>query len=141
MTFVHRQRHIGQVAEDEHDLLAQKGDAATRVLESLEGLRHREQRLERSEWKNVKINPVYNIKVGETNLNIIMKTIIMGKMEMVLPDIHMMNKFIGTCLKGPRARSQLLLILRLGSASLDDSSLLTALALAEYPGGERSSRP
>ena len=75
------------------------------------------------------------------NLNIIMKTIIMGKMEMVLPDIHMMNKFIGTCLKGPRARSQLLLILRLGSASLEDSSLLTALALAEYPGGERSSRP
>ena len=75
------------------------------------------------------------------NLNIIMKTIMMGKMEMVLPDIHMMNKFIGTCLKGPRARSQLLLILRLGSASLEISSLLTALALAEYPGGERSSRP
>ena len=64
-------------------------------------------------------------------LNIIMKTIMMGKMEMVLPDIHMMNKFIGTCLKGPRARSQLLLILRLGSASREDSSLLTALELAE----------
>ena len=72
-------------------------------------------------------------------LNIIMKTIMMGKMEMVLPDIHMMNKFIGTCLKGPRARSQLLLILRLGSASREISSLLTALVLAEYPGGERSS--
>ena len=27
-------------------------------------------------------------------LNIIMKTIMMGKMEMVLPDIHMMNRFI-----------------------------------------------
>ena len=68
---------------------------------------------------------------GQAYLNIIMKTIMMGKMEMVLPDIHMMNKFIGTCLKGPRARSQLLLILRLGSASREDSSLLTALELAE----------
>ena len=52
------------------------------------------------------------------HLNIIMKTIMMGNIEMVLPDIHMMNRFIGTCLKGPRARSQLRLILRLGSASL-----------------------
>ena len=76
---------------------------------------------------------ILGVKVGEAsaNLNIIMKTIMMGKMEMVLPDIHMMNKFIGTCLKGPRARSQLLLILRLGSASREDSSLLTALELAE----------
>ena len=87
------------------------------------------------------------LKVCETEnkvlkgLNIIMKTIMMGKMEMVLPDIHMMNRFIGTCLKEPRARSQLLLILRLGSASLEISSLLTALALAEYPGGESSSSP
>merc|ERR1719361_888732 len=70
-----------------------------------------------------------------------MKTIMMGNIEMVFPDIHMMNRFIGTCLKGPRARSQLLLILRFGSASLDVSSLLTALALAEYPGGETSSSP
>ena len=49
-------------------------------------------------------------------LNIIMNTIMMGKMEMVLPDIHIMNRLMGTCLKGPRARSQLLLILRFGSA-------------------------
>ena len=130
MTFIHRQRYIGQVAEDKHDLLAEKCDSATRVLESFEGLGNREQRLERSEWNDV------NIKMGEGEgarlyLNIIMKTIMMGKMEMVLPDIHMMNKFIGTCLKGPRARSQLLLILRLGSASREDSSLLTALELAE----------
>ena len=53
--------------------------------------------------------------------NIIMKTIMIGKMEMVLPDIHMMNRFIGTCLKGPSARSQLRLIFRLGSASLEIS--------------------
>ena len=59
MTFVHRQRHIGQVAEDKHDLLAEKCDPATRVLEAFEGLRHREQRLERSEWKDVNINPRY----------------------------------------------------------------------------------
>ena len=57
-----------------------------------------------------------------------MKTIMMGKMEMVLPDIHIMNKLMGTCLNGPRAMSQLLLILRLGSAdwlliSLSDNEL------------------
>ena len=50
-----------------------------------------------------------------------MKTIMIGKMEMVLPDIHMMNRFIGTCLKGPSAKSQLRLIFRLGSASLEIS--------------------
>ena len=54
-------------------------------------------------------------------LNIIMKTIMMGKMEMVLPDIHMMNKFMGTCLKGPKAKSQLFLIFKFGSASLEIS--------------------
>ena len=30
-------------------------------------------------------------------LNIIMTTIMMGKMEMELPDMYMMNKFMGTC--------------------------------------------
>ena len=59
--------------------------------------------------------------VLDADLNIIMKTIMMGKMEMVLPDIHMMNKFMGTCLKGPRATSQLLLIFKFGSASRDIS--------------------
>ena len=35
----------------------------------------------------------------------IIPTIMMGKMEMELPAIHMMNMFIGTCLMGPRAMS------------------------------------
>ena len=69
-----------------------------------------------------------HIQGTDNYLNIIMKTIMMGKMEMVLPDIHIMNKLMGTCLKGPKARSQLLLILRLGSAdwlliSLSDKEL------------------
>ena len=51
-----------------------------------------------------------------------MKTIMMGKMEMELPDMYMMNRFIGTCLKGPRARSQLRLIFKAGSASLRTSA-------------------
>jgi len=39
-------------------------------------------------------------------LHAIMQTIMMGKMEMVLPDMYMMNKFIGICFRGPRATSQ-----------------------------------
>ena len=35
-----------------------------------------------------------------------MPTIMMGKMEMVLPDIHIINKFIGSCLIGANAMSQ-----------------------------------
>lgn len=47
-----------------------------------------------------------------------MITIMIGKMEMVLPDMYMMNRFMGTCFSGPSARSQLRLILRFGSVSL-----------------------
>ena len=36
----------------------------------------------------------------------IMATIMMGKIEMVLPDIHMINKFMGNCFTGARAISQ-----------------------------------
>uniref|UniRef100_A0A3B4UNF9 Uncharacterized protein n=1 Tax=Seriola dumerili TaxID=41447 RepID=A0A3B4UNF9_SERDU len=39
-------------------------------------------------------------------LQAIMQTIMMGKMEMVLPDMYMMNRFMGICFKGPRATSQ-----------------------------------
>lgn len=35
-----------------------------------------------------------------------MQTIMMGKMEMVLPDMYMINKFMGICFRGPRATSQ-----------------------------------
>ena len=34
--------------------------------------------------------------VGGTDLNIIMTTIMMGKMEIELPDMYMMNRFMGT---------------------------------------------
>lgn len=39
-------------------------------------------------------------------LQAIMQTIMMGKMEIVLPDMYMMKRFIGICLRGPRATSQ-----------------------------------
>uniref|UniRef100_A0A672FZ94 Uncharacterized protein n=1 Tax=Salarias fasciatus TaxID=181472 RepID=A0A672FZ94_SALFA len=39
-------------------------------------------------------------------LQAIMHTIMMGKMEMVFPDMYMMNRFMGICFKGPRATSQ-----------------------------------
>uniref|UniRef100_A0A8C6KZP3 Uncharacterized protein n=1 Tax=Nothobranchius furzeri TaxID=105023 RepID=A0A8C6KZP3_NOTFU len=39
-------------------------------------------------------------------LQAIMQTIMMGKMEMVLPDMYMMNRFMGICFRGPRATSQ-----------------------------------
>ena len=34
--------------------------------------------------------------MGGTDLNIIMTTIMMGKMEIELPDMYMMNRFMGT---------------------------------------------
>jgi hypothetical protein len=49
-----------------------------------------------------------------------MITIMMGKIEMVLPDMYMINRFIGTCFRGPRATSQLRFIFRLGSVSLNN---------------------
>lgn len=39
-------------------------------------------------------------------LQAIMQTIMMGKMEMVLPDMYMMKRFIGICFRGPSATSQ-----------------------------------
>uniref|UniRef100_A0A6I8NSD0 Uncharacterized protein n=1 Tax=Ornithorhynchus anatinus TaxID=9258 RepID=A0A6I8NSD0_ORNAN len=39
-------------------------------------------------------------------LQAIMHTIMVGKMEMVLPAMYMMNRFMGICLRGPRAMSQ-----------------------------------
>ena len=39
-------------------------------------------------------------------LQAIMQTIMMGKMEMVFPDMYMMNRFMGICFRGPRATSQ-----------------------------------
>uniref|UniRef100_A0A3Q3M679 Uncharacterized protein n=1 Tax=Mastacembelus armatus TaxID=205130 RepID=A0A3Q3M679_9TELE len=39
-------------------------------------------------------------------LQAIMQTIMIGKMEMVLPDMYMMNRFMGICFRGPRATSQ-----------------------------------
>uniref|UniRef100_A0A8D3AU66 Uncharacterized protein n=1 Tax=Scophthalmus maximus TaxID=52904 RepID=A0A8D3AU66_SCOMX len=39
-------------------------------------------------------------------LQAIIHTIMMGKMEMVLPDMYMMNRFMGICFRGPRATSQ-----------------------------------
>uniref|UniRef100_A0A8C5DQZ8 Uncharacterized protein n=1 Tax=Gouania willdenowi TaxID=441366 RepID=A0A8C5DQZ8_GOUWI len=39
-------------------------------------------------------------------LQAIIHTIMMGKMEMVLPDMYMMNRFMGICFRGPRATAR-----------------------------------
>jgi len=54
----------------------------------------------------------------------IMPTIMMGNTEIVLPAIHMMNTFMGTCLMGPRAMSHDLLFTNVGSTSLILSAAL-----------------
>uniref|UniRef100_A0A452UPX5 Uncharacterized protein n=1 Tax=Ursus maritimus TaxID=29073 RepID=A0A452UPX5_URSMA len=38
----------------------------------------------------------------------IMHTIMVGKMEIVLPAMYMMKRFMGICLRGPKAMSQIL---------------------------------
>ena len=45
-------------------------------------------------------------KSALTGLRNIIPTIIIGKMEIELPAMYIMNKFIGICLNGPRAMSQ-----------------------------------
>ena len=59
-----------------------------------------------------------------TNLTIIMITIMMGKMDMLFPDMYMIKRFIGTCFMGPRATSQLRFILRFGSDSLNNKKYI-----------------
>uniref|UniRef100_A0A2K6T7C4 Uncharacterized protein n=1 Tax=Saimiri boliviensis boliviensis TaxID=39432 RepID=A0A2K6T7C4_SAIBB len=39
-------------------------------------------------------------------LQAIIHTIIVGKMEIVLPAMYMMKRFMGICLRGPKAMSQ-----------------------------------
>ena len=41
-----------------------------------------------------------------TGLRNIIPTIMMGNMEIELPAMYMMNRFMGICLNGPRAKSQ-----------------------------------
>jgi hypothetical protein len=43
--------------------------------------------------------------IALTGLKNIITTIMIGKIDIAFPDIHMMNKFIGTCLIGARAMS------------------------------------
>ena len=45
--------------------------------------------------KNLK-DTVQETEMSSLYLNIIMTTIMMGKMEMELPDMYMMNRFMGT---------------------------------------------
>ena len=55
MTLVHGQGHVGQVAQDEHQLLTKDVHAKTisSSLKTLESLLHREQGLQRSEDKEI----------------------------------------------------------------------------------------
>uniref|UniRef100_H2LYK9 Uncharacterized protein n=1 Tax=Oryzias latipes TaxID=8090 RepID=H2LYK9_ORYLA len=66
-------------------------------------------------------------------LHAIMQTIMMGKMEMVFPDMYMMNRFIGICFRGPRATSQpLTFSTRFLSVSW---MLVSGTGFSEYPMG------
>lgn len=47
-----------------------------------------------------------------TGLMMSIPTIMMGKIEMELPAMYMINRFMGTCLSGPSARSQDFLIIK-----------------------------
>ena len=97
VTLVHGQGHVGQVAQDEDQLLTKDvhTEAIGTSFEPLEGLLHGEQGLQRSGDKRFP-----QVQDAETSvcgyLNIIMTTIMMGKMEMELPDMYMINRFMGT---------------------------------------------
>lgn len=72
-----------------------------------------------------------------TGLMMSIQTIIMGKIEMELPAIYMIKRFMGTCLRGPNARSQDFLIIRwLESDSLMYSTLWKREPVGVYPGGD-----
>uniref|UniRef100_K7D7J4 Solute carrier family 12 (Potassium/chloride transporters), member 6 n=1 Tax=Pan troglodytes TaxID=9598 RepID=K7D7J4_PANTR len=47
----------------------------------------------------------------------IIHTIIVGKMEIVLPAMYMMKRFMGICLRGPKAMSQQRFSTRIRSVS------------------------
>lgn len=55
-------------------------------------------------------------------LQAIMQTIMMGKMEIVLPDMYMMKRFIGICFRGPRATSQQRCKIKTSNSDSNDSS-------------------
>lgn len=55
-------------------------------------------------------------------LQAIMQTIMMGKMEIVLPDMYMMKRFIGICFRGPRATSQHRCKIKISNSDSNDSS-------------------
>uniref|UniRef100_A0A669C9V3 Uncharacterized protein n=7 Tax=Pseudocrenilabrinae TaxID=318546 RepID=A0A669C9V3_ORENI len=59
-------------------------------------------------------------------LQAIMHTIMMGKMEIVLPDMYMMNRFMGICFRGPRATSQHLSFLTFSTRFLSVSWMLVS---------------
>lgn len=58
-----------------------------------------------------------------TGLIINIPTIIIGNIDIELPAIYIINKFIGTCLRGPKAKSHDFLIIKwLESDSLIESA-------------------
>merc|ERR1719158_1360948 len=81
---------------------------------------------------SIVLNVLCTASMACMGLKNIMPTIMMGKMEMELPAIHMMNMFMGTCLMGPSAMSHDLLIIRAGSAFCP---LSTAEAASTKPTG------
>lgn len=69
-------------------------------------------------WPSILLNVFCTASMACMGRKNIMPTIMMGKIEIELPAIHIMNMFIGTCLIGPNAISHDLLTMRFGSTSL-----------------------
>lgn len=67
--------------------------------------------------KDLEISPDWMEKSAWKGRKNIIMTIMMGKMEMVLPAIHIISKFIGSCRTGPNAISHERFATRLGARS------------------------
>lgn len=65
-------------------------------------------------------------------LQAIMQTIMMGKMEIVLPDMYMMKRFIGICFRGPRATSQQRCKIKTSNSDSNDSSKIDSSWLLTF---------
>lgn len=60
-------------------------------------------KMEDEESASNTLNVSLNDNIALIGLKIIIPMIMIGKMEMELPLIYMINKFMGTCLMGPKA--------------------------------------
>jgi len=79
----------------------------------------------------------WSVNSALTGLMMSIPTIMIGNIETELPAMYKINRFMGTCLRGPNARSQDFFIIRwLESDSLMYSTLWKREPVGVYPGGD-----